>query len=290
MSDSGIAEFPTVDDYTLYEGMKRIAALNSILAVHAENDSITGGLTAAAVGAGKTTARDYLASRPIIAECEAIGRALLFAQETGCRLYIVHVSSARGVDLIKMAQANGVRVIAETCPHYLALTADDLERLGAVAKCAPPLRDSDEVAALWGRVLSGEVQTIGSDHSPASPDLKTGGDFFKIWGGIAGCQSTLSLLLTEGYAARGLSLEGIAALTSANTAAWFGLAHKGRIVPGMDADMALVDLDAAYTLRADDLHYRHKLSPYVGRTLRGVVRHTLVGGTVVYANGGFSDG
>src|SRR5205823_4487150 len=150
---------------TLHEGMARAATLDRIVAVHAENDAITHALDARAQAEGRTGVRDYLASRPIIAELEAISRAILFASETGCPLHIVHVSSGRGVSLVVEARARGVNVSCETCAHYLVLTEDDVERLGAVAKCAPPLRSQEEQDALWQHIFAGNLPMVTSDHS-----------------------------------------------------------------------------------------------------------------------------
>jgi allantoinase len=287
MSNSGIDEFPAADDYTLYEGMRRIQRLGSLLAVHAENDAITAGLTRALKPTGSGSAHDYLASRPPVAELEAVTRALLLAEQTGCPLYVVHTTIASAVAAIHSARLRGVDATCETCPHYLTLTDADLERLGPAAKCAPPLRSATEQAALWDCVLRGEVQVIASDHSPSSPHLKASADFFAAWGGIAGCQSTLSLLITEGYHRRGLSLPRIVAMTSTQVAQRFRLAGKGRVEVGADADVVLVDVNAGYTLRAEDLHYRHQVSPYIGMTLRGQVVRTYVGGRMIYREGEF---
>ncbi|HMA37474.1 MAG TPA: allantoinase AllB, partial [Chloroflexia bacterium] len=234
MANSGIADFAAADDLTLYEGMARAARLGCLVAVHAENDALTGLLARRAQAAGQTGVRDYLASRPVIAELEAIGRAILFAAETGCALHIVHVSTGRGVALVAAARARGVDVSCETCPHYLVLTADDVERLGAVAKCAPPLRPPAEQAALWAHLQAGTLPMVASDHSPAPATLKTAADFFEVWGGISGCQVTLPLLLTEGYAARGLPLSTIAAITAEYVARRFHLPGKGRLALGAD--------------------------------------------------------
>ncbi|GMA15559.1 allantoinase (plasmid) [Deinococcus metallilatus] len=286
MSHSGLEEFESPDDYTLYEGMKAARELGLIVALHAESDSITSGLARRIRGEGGRGVRDYLRSRPAIAEVEAVNRALLLAEETEAKLHLVHLSTGRAVALAAEARARGVNVSIETCPHYLMFTGEDMERLGAVLKCAPPLRDTAEVDALWTAIREGRIDTIGSDHSPSTLDLKTGEDFFSIWGGIAGVQSTLAVLLTEGRE-HGLSLPDIARLSARTPARRFGLAGKGRLDPGADADLVLVDLDTEWVHTTDDLHTRWKFSPYVGRTFRGQVRRTLLRGQTVYQDGTF---
>ncbi|MEO8285099.1 MAG: allantoinase [Chloroflexota bacterium] len=286
MSNSGIDDFDAVDDLALYDGMARAAELGSLVAVHAESDTLTSLLARRAIAEGKTGVRDYLQSRPVVAELEAIERAILFAAETGCALHIVHVSTGRGVALVAEAYAHGINVSCETCAHYLALTEDDVERLGAVAKCAPPLRAQHEQDALWLQIHDGTLQMVTSDHSPAPASMKTGDDFFKIWGGISGCQSLLSVLLTDGHAQRKLALTTIARIMSDYAAHRFKLPPtKGRIAPDADADLVLVDLSESYTLQANDLLYRHKQSPYTGKTFQGKIVQTLLRGRTVYANG-----
>ncbi len=289
MSNSGIEDFASVDDVTLYEGMQSATRLGRIVALHAESEQITSILTRRALAEGRSGVRDYLASRPVLAELEAIERAILFAQETGCALHIVHVSSGRGIALVTEARAKGINVSCETCPHYLVLTGDDMERLGAVAKCAPPLRDRVEQEALWQELFAGNIPMVVTDHSPAPADMKTDANFFKVWGGISGCQSLLQLLLTEGYFLRELPLTTLAAVTSEYAAHRFGLwPRKGGLAIGCDADLALVDLQASGELHSDDLYYRHPHSPYVGRTLRGRVQRTLVRGNTVFLDGQFA--
>jgi allantoinase len=221
----------------------------------------------------------------VIAEVEAIQRAALLARETGAWLHIVHVSSGRGVAAALEARASGTNVTIETCPHYLFFTEDDLERIGAAAKCSPPLRPAADRDALWQHVLAGDIDWIASDHSPSSPDLKCDADFFRIWGGIAGVQSSLSVLLDAGYHARGLSLRDIVRMTAETPAARFRLAGKGRIAPGFDADLALVDLGASYTLAPEDLRQRHPLSPYTGSHFRGRITRTLLRGQTIFHEG-----
>jgi allantoinase len=286
MSNSGIEDFESVDDRTLREGMKRAAQLKKIVAVHAESETMTRELTQQQLRSSKTTVRDYLDSRPIEAELDAIQRALAMAGETGCALHIVHVSCGAGIALIASAQNLGVDVSCETCPHYLALTEEDMLQLGAVAKCAPPLRPPAAQETLWRYLGSGQVTTVGSDHSPAPPEMKMDANFFKVWGGISGVQHTLPLLITEGHVKREVALPLISRLISFNVAQRFGLpAAKSGIQLGADADLALVDLKQEFTVEKQDLFYRHRQSPYLGRKLHGRVVRTLLRGQTIFKDG-----
>jgi allantoinase len=274
MCPSGIDDFLHADERTLREGMKRAAALRRMVAVHAESESRI-------VRSGGSGIRDYLRSRPIEAELDAIRLALELAGETGCALHVVHVSSAAGARLVTEARARGVDATCETCPHYLVLTDEDVERLGAPAKCAPPLRSRAESENLWRALLAGEIATIGSDHSPAPPEMKTAADFFQVWGGISGAQHLLALMIT-----RGMEPGALARVVSGNVAQRFGLPEsKGRIAVGCDADLALIDLRAEFELKREDLLYRHRQSPYIGRRLRGATRRTLLRGRTVFHDG-----
>ena len=285
MCSSGIDDFGSVDDLTLYEGMRRAASLGLPVAVHAESEAITVGLAQRARAGGRTAMRDFIASRPAVAEIQAIARAIALAQESGCSLHVVHVSTGRGVAEVAAARARGVDVTCETCPHYLVLTEEDAETLGNVAKCAPPLRPPEEGEALWQALADGTLPMVASDHSPAPWTLKSTDDAFAAWGGISGAQTMLALLLSEGCRARGLPLDLIAAVTSGHVARRFRLPSKGRLEPGADADFAVVDLTASQKLSAGDLHYRHRHSPYLGRTLSAHVVRTLVRGRTVFADG-----
>ena len=284
MCDSGLPEFPRADDFTLWKGMEEAARLNLPVSVHAENQEITHALSHAIADAGGSGARDFLASRPVIAEVEAIKRACLLAEEARAKLHIVHISSGRGVIAAAEAKASGVDVSIETCAHYLFFTEEDLERLGAIAKCAPPLRDRTQHAALWKTLLDGLIDIVASDHSPAPPDRKTG-PIAQAWGGIAGVQSTLAVLIDGGHFERGLPLERISQLTAATPAERFRIARKGQLKPGYDADITLVDLAASYTLTTSDLQQRHRLSPYTGSTFRGRICRTLRRGQTIYQDG-----
>ncbi len=286
MSNSGIEEFGCVDDRVLREGMKRAAKLRLPVAVHAESEAMTRDLSLQSLAAGRTSIRDYLDSRPVAAEVDAIRRATDMAGETDCALHVVHVSSGEGVRVITEARKRGVDVSCETCPHYLTLTDADVVRLGPVAKCAPPVRSIKIQAELWQSLLAGEINTVGSDHSPAPPDLKMDPNFFKVWGGISGVQHTLPLLLTDGHFKHHAPLPLLASLLSHNVARRFKLPEsKGEIAIGQDADFALVDLGATFEVKNDGLLYRHAQSPYVGRSLRGKVQRTVARGRTVWEDG-----
>ncbi len=285
MCHSGIDDFPAADDLTLYEGMARCAELGSIVLLHAENAGIVSGLSQRASDERRTTARDFIRSRPPIAEIEAISRAILFAEDTGCAIHIVHVSTARGVRMVAEASARGVDVSCETCPHYLLFTEEDLERIGVPLKSAPPVRDQSNREQLWELIDAGTLSMVTSDHSPGAPETKVGENFFAVWGGISGCQHTLQLLLAEGYEVRGLPLPRIVELVAATAADRFRLPGKGAIAVGYDADLALIDLSAETVVDTEDLQYRHHYSGYTGRPARGRVTHTIVRGQTVWHDG-----
>ncbi len=253
MCPSGLDEFPACDERALREGMKRIAELDSILLVHAEDPALL------REPAGPA-ARDFVASRPPEAEVRAIETCLALSRETRCRVHLVHVSTRAGAALLSGD------VSGETCPHYLLYTEEDLERIGGAAKCAPPLRNERMIP----------MPIVVSDHSPSTPDLKQGGDFRQIWGGISGCQTTRQLLLAR----EGADLAWVAAATATNVAKRFRIQGKGDVASGLDADLWLVDLSHEDVVRREDLLYKNPFSAHEGRAIRGRTVGTLVRGQV----------
>jgi allantoinase len=286
MSNSGIEEFSRSDTATLRAGMRIIAGLPGMcLAVHAEDEALTAHLGEQARRAGRTDPRGFAESRPIEAELRAIREVLDLAGETGCPLHVVHVSCAEGMALIQAAKRAGVDVTVETCPHYLLLTIEDLERLGSLLKCAPPLRDAATQAALWSCVGRGEVDTIGSDHSPCPASMKSGRPFGEAWGGISGVQHSLPLIYSAGLS-RGMDPVRLAAMLSATPACRFHLDPGfGQIRIGAPADLCLLCPGRGAVIRREELLDRHRHSPYVDRGLDWVVRRTWVGGVPVFDAG-----
>lgn len=292
MCNSGVEEFPLADPDTLRAGMKRAASLGMLVAVHAEDDTLARHRTAEQHARG-TDVRTWLKSRPVELELAAIRTAVDIAGETGCALHIVHVSSPDGVAMVQDAKAKGVNVTVETCPHYLLLTDEDVVRIGAPAKCFPPLRSEAMRLGLWADLEAGMIDTIGSDHSPAPPGMKRSDDFFEIWGGISGCQHGFALLLSEAITRRpaAIALAKLAELLSANVARRFRIgAKKGRIAPGFDADITLLNLSDEHELSNKELLYRHTQGPYNRRKCRVGIARTIVRGRTVFSEGRIAPG
>ncbi len=293
--DSGIAEFPPVDAVALRRAMPALAARGVPLLVHAE---LPGPIAGAPTVSRSHRYADWLASRPIAAETEAVSLMAALAAATGCSVHVVHVSSAEAAGVLRAARARGVAISGETCPHYLSFCAEDIAD-GAVAfKCAPPIRQRSEQHALWQALADGTLSYVASDHSPCSPVLKgaTGGgtrdgrsDLMAAWGGIASLQLLLPALWT-GMRRRGLPLERLLAWLCHRPAERAGLgATKGRIAPGYDADLVIWHPDRPFAVRGAELHHRHPLTPYTGTMLVGVVERTFVRGKLVYDRGRFPD-
>jgi allantoinase len=269
--DSGVPEFPPLLDPG--PALAEIAAFDGLLIAHAEDGAL---VTAAA---GRRYA-DFVASRPAAAEDSAIGLLLRRARETGARVHVVHLSSASALPLLAAARADGVRVTVETCPHYLALTAEEVPDGDTRYKCCPPVRGDANRDALWRGLADGVIDMVVSDHSPCPPDLKRldTGDFGAAWGGISSLQLGLPVVWTEARR-RGRTLAEVVTWMAARPAALVGLPRKGRIAAGADADLAVVAPDAEFTV--GELHHRHPLTPYTGRRLHGVVRRTWLRGAPV---------
>ncbi|OHR55960.1 allantoinase AllB [Staphylococcus sp. HMSC061G12] len=276
-------DFENVDDYSLYEGMKQIAKTGKILSVHAENADITDRLGEIAYKNGEKSLAAYVDSRPVFTEVEPIRKLILFAKETGCRLHIVHVACEEGVDEVIKAQQEGVDVTCETCTHYLYFYKEELDDIGPVVKCSPPIREESRLPGMWERVINGDINFVTSDHSPSTPDLKDTDNAFEAWGGIAGIQNNVDILFDEGVQKRDLSLKRFAEIIATEPAKRFGLENKGSIAVGKDADFVFIKPESSYTLQAEDLEYRNKLSPYVGRTINAQVAKTILRGEETYS-------
>ena len=230
--------------------------------------------------------RSWLATRPVEVELEAIRTSINCAGETGCSLHIVHVSSPEGLSLVAQAKKRGLSITAETCPHYLLLNEEEVVEQGAPAKCFPPLRPEALRQELWRRLELGQVDTVGSDHSPAPPQLKLASDFFDIWGGISGCQHGFVLTLSEAIYRWGIDLafERMAPLLAGNVAKRFKLERKGGIEAGNDADFTILSVTEPVALHNSELLYRHMQGPYDGRLSRVRVVRTIVRGGSVFTD------
>ncbi|MES2659138.1 MAG: allantoinase AllB [Verrucomicrobiota bacterium] len=273
MCPSGLDEFQSANPSTLRKGMEIAARVGLPVAVHAEDPDVILQHQLTHPPAS-TDMRAWLDSRPIEAELSAIRIAIALAGETGCDLHIVHVTCPEGIKLITEAKERGVRVTVETCPHYLLFDDEKAIATGPAAKCAPPIRSKVTVATLWQKLLAGEIDTIGSDHSPSPPELKQGNDIFATWGGIAGIQHGLPLVLSQ-------SLKPVRQLAW-NVAHRFNLPQKGSLLPGQDADFMVLKKQPL-TITRDQLFTRHAISPYIGMTSAYTVAATYLRGQKVTA-------
>ncbi len=282
--ESGVDEFPHVTQADLDAAMPVLRDLDLTLLVHAEAPGPLARAEQAAQALPPERYQSYLASRPPEAEDEAIAMVIALAKKHRTRVHIVHLSSASALPLLDRAQREGVKVTAETCLHYLTFSAEEVPDRATQFKCAPPIRGAANREALWKGLESGVISMVVSDHSPCTPQLKLleRGDFQKAWGGIASLQLGLSALWTL-CQPRGVPLHQMVQWHSLATARLAGLqARKGRLAPGFDADLVLWDDRASFTVDPGALKHRHPLTPYAGRTLKGVVKTTLIGGQVAY--------
>lgn len=278
LAPSGVDEFPAVSESDLRVAFPILARLGVPLMVHAEDPERLGN-----TGKSSRVYADYLASRPVAAEESAIALLVRLLEWCPTPVHVVHLSSARSLAIIRDAKNRRLPITVETCPHYLAFAAEEIPDGATEYKCAPPIRDAAEREALWDALIGGEIDLVASDHSPCPPAMKeTGGDFFSAWGGIASLQLSLSSVWT-GARMRGVKPERIAEWMCSGPAKLAGLeARKGALAPGQDADIVVWDPEASFVVEPDMLLHRHKVTPYLGRTLYGMIHSTFVGGRAAH--------
>ena len=280
---SGIDDFPAAGEAELRAALPILAERGKPLLVHAElatDDAPPQG--------DPRRYSTYLESRPPSWEREAVALLLRLCRELRAPVHVVHLSAAAAAPLVAEARREGLPLTAETCPHYLTLAADEIEDGHTEFKCAPPVRERRNQDQLWESLLDGTIGLVVSDHSPCPPLLKRPerGDFMAAWGGIASVQLALSVVWTEARR-RGVGLERLVRWMAEAPAQLAGLAdRKGRIAPGYDADLVAFDSEATFEVASSALHHRHKLTPYLGRQLHGVVMQTWVRGRRVFSRGG----
>ncbi len=277
--DSGIDDFPNATETDLARAMPVLRDHGLPLLAHAEID-----LGADVTEPDPRAYRGYLQSRPPVWEDEAIRLLVALCRVTRCPVHVVHLSSASSIPTLRAARAEGLPITVETCPHYLCLEAESIPDGATLFKCAPPIRDRANREALWAALFEGVIDFVITDHSPCTPALKLPetGDFHRAWGGIASLQLGLPALWTEARR-RGADLRQLATWMSASPAAFAGLQRrKGRIAPGLDADLVIWDPDETFVPERDQLFFRHKVSPYLGRELAGRVHETILRGIRVF--------
>jgi allantoinase len=281
---SGVDEFEHVTEADLREAMPELARLDALLIVHAE---LPGPIKSTDISASDY--QTFLESRPRAAENEAIELMVRLSHEFNTRVHIVHLSSADAVPLLRAAQREGVRIGAETCPHYLHFAAEEIPAGATEFKCCPPIREESNRERLWEGLAEGTIGLIVSDHSPCPGDMKLreSGDFMKAWGGIASLQLRLPVTWTEARW-RGFSLLDLARWLCANPARQVSLeSRKGAIVAGNDADLVIWNPDDQFKVSATQLQHRHKITPYDEEPLMGVVQKTFLRGRKIYDVGEF---
>ncbi len=273
---SGVDEFPPLEPAELEAAMRELAAFDGLLIVHAEDAHL---IQAAPSGPQYD---GFLHSRPRAAENEAVAQVIDLARRTGCRVHILHVSSAEVLPLLAEAKSDGVRITAETCPHYLTFSAEEIPPGATPYKCCPPIREAANRELLWQGLRDGVIDLVVSDHSPSTIDLKhlDTGDFGTAWGGIASLQVALPAVWTQARR-RGFALTDIARWMSQAPAAQAGLTQKGRIESGYDADFCVFAPDDAFVVNANTLQHKNAVTPYAGWPLAGVVRGTWLRGAPI---------
>jgi len=281
LADSGVPEFPPLDRAGLRCAAAQIADLDSLLLVHAEDPAFLGG----AREPGGADYSAFLRSRPPRAETSAVEAVIETVRHTGVRAHILHVSSADSIELLAGARAEGLAVSSETCPHYLTLAAEDVPAGATEFKCCPPIRERANSDRLWAGLQAAVIDCVVSDHSPSPPEakLRDTGDFANAWGGIASLQLSLAVVWTSARE-RGCQLTDVVRWMAAGPARLAGLDGKGRIAVGCDADLVVFAPDAHFVVKPEMLEHRHKLTPYTGRRLAGVVRRTWLRGREIFGS------
>jgi dihydroorotase len=273
---------PPPDDGVLLEALAEAKRLGLRCAFHAENDAILRQRATQLRASGRADALAHIEARPVVAEVEAIQRVVLFARETGAAVHILHVSSRDGLAVIEAAQAAGIDITYELTPHHALLTAEDMQRLGALLRINPPVREPGHAAALLAALQAGRVTYVATDHSPHTLEEKQRESIWDAVSGFPGVETSLKLMLTYG----GLGLPDIARLMSEAPARTWGLyPRKGALRVGSDADLTVVDLEIEGRIDAAVLHSKHKFTPFDGMPTRGAAVATIVGGTIVMQDG-----
>jgi allantoinase len=289
--DSGVPEFPAVRQPDLEAAMGALADLGALTAVHAEEPGPIAAAAVAISGEDPRAYRTWLRSRPDGAEREAVAAVAELSRRLRARAHVLHLSSAEALDPLRRARAGGAPISAETCPHYLALAAEQVPDGATVFKCAPPIRSAANRDRLWAALAGGDISLVCSDHSPCPPERKhlDDGDFLAAWGGISSLQLGLPVVWSAARR-RGHTLADLAEWMCSGPARLVGLGHrKGAIAAGRDADLVLLDPDAASTVEPASLYHRHPVTPYAGRVLHGVVRATYLRGQLAWDAAGFAD-
>ena len=287
LTHSGIDDFPNVNLNELKKGLKILKKYQIPLLVHAELDEHHDDLLH--FENDPTNYQKYLKSRPNSWEDKAIEMAIKLCEESDTPVHIVHLSSANMLDEIRKAKAKGLKLTVETCPQYLYFSSENIPNSNTLFKCAPPIREQKNNDKLWEALKDGTIDFIVTDHSPSTPDLKEieSGNLKKAWGGISNIQFSLPIIWTEAKK-RGFSLEEVSKLMSLNVAKFIGVEQsKGLIEEGYDADFVVWNPIENFIVNAENIHFKHKISPYLGENLLGVVKETFIAGKKVFENGNF---
>ncbi len=290
---SGVEEFRHVTEADLRPAWRELAALGAVLIVHAELPGPLAQALQAHAGGGSADPRRYAAflrSRPREAENEAVALVIRLGREFRSRVHVVHHSSSDALPMLRQARNDGLPITVETCPHYLYFAAEDIPDGATQFKCCPPIRERDNREKLWAALSEGLIAMVVSDHSPCPPDLKwsDSGDFLRAWGGISSLELRLPVMWTAAQR-RGYSLRDLAEWLCRGPARLVGLEkRKGAIQAGCEADLVVWNPEGSFRVDAAKLHHRHKLTPYAGQELIGVVQATFLRGRKIYDRGQFS--